>query len=115
MKDLYRKVRKLVQRYAPQAHFVFHNSFIYQPDKWNDLFRDDDIDKVAMDHHYYWAFESGLNKIDQFCQDTKYFAGLADQIKYEVWFGEWALATDNCAMFLNGLNDGDPNHLFKCA
>jgi hypothetical protein len=59
---MYRKVRKLVQRFAPQAWFVFHDSFRYDPDVWNDLFRDDDIDKVAIDHHYYWAFESDLKE-----------------------------------------------------
>lgn len=53
---MYRKVRKLVQRYAPQAHFVFHDSFRYDPNVWNDLFREGDVDKVALDHHYYWAF-----------------------------------------------------------
>jgi len=68
-----------------------------------------------MDHHYYWAFESNINAIKNFCDDATYFAGLADQIKYEVWFGEWSLATDNCAQHLNGFNDGTPNPLFKCA
>jgi len=43
----------MVQRYAPQAHFVFHDAFTYDPTVWNDLFADDDIEKVAMDHHYY--------------------------------------------------------------
>lgn len=43
----------MVQRYAPQAHFVFHDAFKYDPTVWNDLFADDDIEKVAMDHHYY--------------------------------------------------------------
>lgn len=53
---MYRTVRKLVQRYAPQAYFVFHDSFRYDENVWNDLFRDDDVEKVVMDHHYYWAF-----------------------------------------------------------
>ena len=56
LKDFYRSVRSLVQRLAPQAYFVFHDSFIYNPDTWNDLFRDDDIEKVAIDHHLYQAW-----------------------------------------------------------
>ena len=32
-----------------------------------------------------------------------------------VWFAEWSLASDNCALHLNGLNDGVPNKNFKCA
>lgn len=53
LKDFYRKVRKLMQKHAPQATFVFHDAFQYNATVWNDLFLDDDIDKVAMDHHYY--------------------------------------------------------------
>jgi hypothetical protein len=60
LKDFYRDARKLVQRYAPQAYFVFHDAFKYEPDMWNDLFRDDDIEKVVMDHHYYWAFQGDM-------------------------------------------------------
>ena len=115
LKDLYRKVRKLVQRYAPQADFIFHDAFIYDPTRWNDLFRDDDIDKVIMDHHYYWAFEKDITDIDGFCKDAEKNAAVADQIKYQVYFGEWALATDNCAQHLNGFNDGSMNSLYKCA
>lgn len=53
LKDFYRKSRKLVQQYSPNATFVFHNAFNYDAGFWNDLFADDDHDKVAMDHHYY--------------------------------------------------------------
>jgi len=34
----------------------------------------------------------------------------------DVWFGEWSLATDNCAQHLNGLNDGTlNNNNYPCA
>lgn len=46
----------MVQKYAPQAYFVFHDAFYFDPEVWNDLFADDDHDKVAMDHHYYQAW-----------------------------------------------------------
>jgi hypothetical protein len=78
LKDMYRKVRKLVQRYAPQALFIFHDSFRYEPKDWNDLFRDDDIENVVIDHHYYWAFESDLKEVQDMCNHAKYFAELAD-------------------------------------
>lgn len=61
LKDFYRKVRKLVQKYTPNAYFVFHNKFAYVPDLWNDLFPDNDKDKVAMDHHYYQAWNHDMN------------------------------------------------------
>lgn len=113
--DYYRKVRKLVQRFAPQAKFVFHDSFRFDPDTWNKLFRADDVHNVVIDHHYYWAFQTNLKVIDDFCGQVKTEAAIADKLNMEVWFGEWSLATDNCAQHLNGLNDGTMNPNFKCA
>lgn len=87
---------------------MFHDSFRYSPEIWNDLFNDDDYDKVALDHHYYQAFEGTNNKtIDEHCSDYHNEAGMASKFKMEVWFGEWALALDNCAHWLNGFNDID--------
>ena len=93
---------------------MFHDSFIYDPESWNDLFYDD-LDKVVMDHHYYWAFGDGMSKLADFCAATYAETLKADKIKYQVWFGEWALATDKCAHWLQGFNDGTTNPLFKCA
>lgn len=56
----YRLVKKLVDKYAPQAKFVFHDSFRPDPEIWNDLFDDDDHANVVMDHHYYQAFHGGV-------------------------------------------------------
>jgi hypothetical protein len=49
------------------------------------------------------------------CNHAKYFAELADKFKYPVFYGEWSLATDNCAQNVNGLNSGDINSNFECA
>lgn len=69
--DFYRVVRKLVQRYAPQAYFVFHDSFRADDGHWWQLFADGDWDKVAMDHHSYMAFwdydETEILPYDFFC------------------------------------------------
>jgi hypothetical protein len=56
LKDFYRQVRKLVQRYAPQAYFVFHDGFHEDWNIWQDLFEKDDQEKVAIDTHGYYAF-----------------------------------------------------------
>lgn len=32
----------------------------------------------------------------------------------DVWFGEWAYATDNCAHWLGGFNDGNLHPAYKC-
>lgn len=105
----------MVQKYAPQAYFVFHNSFRYDVNQWNDLFADDDIEKVAFDHHYYQAFnQPAFTTVEDSCNDYEQNAAYADQFKYEVWFGEWALATDVCAMWLGGFNDGNTKPQAEC-
>lgn len=100
--------------YAPQAHFVFHDAFNYDPNIWNDLFADDDVEKVAIDHHYYQAWSGRSNDTNTYCDQYDNEAKLADEFKYEVWFGEWSLATDVCAMWLGGFNDGNAEQKFEC-
>jgi len=65
--DFYREVRKLVRRYAPQADFIFHDSFRYDPTIWNKLFRKDDLEKTILDHHFYFAFEEYIKYLGNFC------------------------------------------------
>lgn len=112
--DFYRKVRKLVQKHTPKSYFVFHNMFVYSNDWWNQLFADDDTELVAMDHHYYQAWNQGMTTTKQFCDDYEGNSANADGSKYEVWFGEWSLATDVCAHWLGGFNDGNTDPQFKC-
>ena len=107
LKDFYRDVRKLVQKHAPNSKFVFHNAFNYNAGTWNDLFADDDHENVVMDHHYYQAWNQGMNTVQQFCDDYESNSANAETFKYDVWFGEWSLATDVCAHWLGGLNDGN--------
>lgn len=66
----YQKVREILRKYNPNATFVFHNGFnYYGPDTWNNMFPDDDMDNVAMDHHYYQAWNHDMNTTEQFCTD----------------------------------------------
>jgi len=82
---------------------------------WDDLFADDDIDLVAMDHHFYQAFnQPAFTETGKACDDYGSNAYYASQIKYEVWFGEWALATDVCAHWLGGFNDGNTIPQAQC-
>ena len=106
LKDFYRKSRDLLTRYAPHATFVFHDAFIFDPNTWNDLFVD--YDQVALDHHYYQAwYGTDVNTTAGFCQAYKDEAAKCDSFKMDVWFGEWSLATDVCAHWLGGFNDGN--------
>lgn len=117
--EFYREARKLTRRYAPQAKFVFHDSFRYEPEIWNKLFTPDDVQDTVLDHHFYWAFahQQGdyLTSVGQTCAYVEKYAKMAEQFHYDVWFGEWALATDNCAQHLNGFNNGEMNPNYTCA
>jgi hypothetical protein len=48
---------------------VFHDSFHFEADTWNDLFADDDVDKVAIDHHKYQAWNGASNDTSVYCDD----------------------------------------------
>lgn len=67
-----------------------------------------------MDHHYYQAWIHGKKTVQEFCDDYEGNAANADNSKYEVWFGEWALATDTCAHWLGGFNDGNNSPEWEC-
>lgn len=102
----------MVHRYAPAAYFVFHDSFRPKHPMWLQLFPPGDWNKVAMDHHGYMAFwtieEPAVLDPDYFCNrytDENNFTAPLLNTGMEVWMGEWAFATDNCAHWLLGFND----------
>lgn len=37
-----------------------------------------------------------------------------DTIKYDIWVGEWSLATDVCALWLGGFNDNNTPLFYDC-
>lgn len=116
--DFYRESRALVRRYAPQAIFVFHDSFRFDANIWNNLFRADDVEKTVLDHHFYWAFQNDIIQLGDLCTSVEKEAANSANFNMDVWFGEWSLASDNCAQHLNGFNDGGINDhagLSKCA
>jgi len=49
-----------------------------------------------------------------FIEGTSDFANDFRANGIEVWWGEWALATDNCAMWLGGFNDQNPEPSVQC-
>jgi len=106
----------MVQFYAPQAYFVFHDSFHPDAPEWLVLF--EDYTKVAMDHHGYMAFSdySGNDTqaiCDHYDRDNAQLGTVSS--KFEVWQGEWAFATDNCAHWLLGFNIRTQGNQTKCS
>lgn len=69
-----------------------------------------------MDVHYYQSFSgTPFDKVDDACAAYETAATNAESSKYNVWWGEWALATDPCGMWTQGFNDGNIDlSLFQC-
>ena len=55
-----------------------------------------------------------MDNITQFCDEYETYAAQADEIKYDVWIGEWSLGTDFCAHWLGGFNEGNGAPQFEC-
>jgi len=91
---------------APHLKFVFHDSGHLTPDDWDDLFEGDDIYNVVLDNHYYRAWNWDNDDVDTVCAAYKEHLEMIAGHKYEVWVGEWSLATDDCAFWLGNFNDG---------
>jgi len=66
-----------------------------------------------LDFHGYVAWDNLWNTT-AFCQKFDEREMSANKTKYEVWHGEWSLATDSCAHWLGGFNDGKANYGKNC-
>lgn len=114
LKLFYRNVRQFMREKAPHLKFVFHDSFLIQPEHWDDLFKDDDIHNVVLDNHFYLAWDAQSGTVEDVCQKYKAHMKLMEGHKYEVWIGEWSLATDTCAFWLDNFNDSKSPRTDEC-
>lgn len=97
---------------VPDWTLLFHDSFRLSPEYWGGDFLKH-CDNYAVDSHLYLAWDEN-HPIDIFIQKAcDYGNHLSDMeaLGVPVVVGEWSLATDNCAMWINGLNDNG-NYLF---
>jgi len=113
LSDFYRSAREIVREKNPDTLFVFHDAFDSSA-SWNDLFPDNDMENVVMDTHAYMAWWEHKNDIWMYCNDYEAVMASLDGVKYPIWIGEWALATDVCAMWLGGFNDSNTAYQFEC-
>jgi glucan 1,3-beta-glucosidase len=115
LQEYYRRVRNLLRAYNPSAQFVFHDAGHTGGQFWNDLFDDDDMENVIYDYHPYLAFGAQFETdVMVHCDNYQQALSLAEDVKYPVWAGEWSLATDVCAHWLNGLNDHRDTYTYTC-
>jgi len=111
IKQFYWEAYWIVRRGAPHWRFVMHDSFRGYPAAWWDFMKG--CPMKAIDTHIYLAWNSpGI--IQSFYAAACSFKGgvrsLEDLVDMPVIVGEWSLATDNCAMWLNGFNDNLPGY-----
>ena len=104
----------MMRTQQPRLKFVFHDAFHFDAGTWNDLFADDDIENVVMDTHQYFAWGGQHGDIGSYCDEYNGTLSNADSIKYDVWVGEWSLATDVCALWLGGFNDANTDASREC-
>lgn len=110
LKKFYWDSYNLVQKLSPSWITLLHDSFRLTPGIWGDFLTN--CNNFAMDTHIYqaWAWEMPPDWFeDHACYDGEMIR-LMEAIGVPVIVGEWSLATDNCAMWLNGFNDNVPGY-----
>ncbi|KAF0699285.1 Aste57867_10127 [Aphanomyces stellatus] len=108
LKDFYWESYKRVKNLAPHWKFVVHDSFRFGLNYWQDFMKG--CPDIALDTHIYQAWMNPSTAEDygsNACQQ-KYTISSMENALMPVIVGEWSLATDNCAMWLNGFNDNLP-------
>lgn len=111
IKRFYWDTYQLVQSKAPDWIFVIHDSFRRSPSLWRGFMRG--CPNKAMDGHMYQAW-SDSGPIEEFhsraCAAGEDIVNFEQETGFPLIIGEWSLATDNCAMWLNGFNDNLPGY-----
>ena len=104
LQQFYWKSYRIVRKNAPHWICLFHDSFRPAPELWTNFMRG--CPNYALDLHLYQAWSASGN-VQSFHNDACSVPqiSLLEQIGIPVVIGEWSLATDNCAMWLNGFND----------
>lgn len=101
---------KLVRKMAPRWVILFHDSFRFNVETWGTFAQG--CPNFAIDTHVYQAWDPPLSTYDfqaSACQYAETIAQL-ESVGIPVVVGEWSLATDNCAFWLNGFQDNVPGY-----
>eukprot|EP00538_Stauroneis_constricta_P006413 CAMPEP_0119560032 /NCGR_PEP_ID=MMETSP1352-20130426/13834_1 /TAXON_ID=265584 /ORGANISM="Stauroneis constricta, Strain CCMP1120" /LENGTH=719 /DNA_ID=CAMNT_0007607897 /DNA_START=138 /DNA_END=2300 /DNA_ORIENTATION=- len=108
LKNFYWEGYLRVKKHAPYWKYIMHDSFRLDPNIWGGFM--DGCPERALDTHIYQAWRDPDSRIG-FYNDACGTKGILAEIERTfgpVIVGEWSLATDNCAMWLNGFNDNLP-------
>jgi glucan 1,3-beta-glucosidase len=105
LKYFYWESYKLVQAKVPHWITIFHDSFRLTPENWIDFMPG--CPNYAFDSHIYqaWADDAPISWFHTHSCYDGYQLKKMESLGIPIIVGEWSLAVDNCAMWLNGLND----------
>lgn len=115
LKEFYWQSYQLVHARAAHWLFVIHDSFNPSVENWGDFMVG--CPNFVLDSHIYQAWDSPApiqSFVQATCEDGLRLQRLREA-GLSLMVGEWSLATDNCAMWLNGFNDNVPGYpLAEC-
>ena len=110
LKQFYWASYAIVQAERPGWVVLFHDSFRLWPNEWAGFMKG--CDNWALDTHIYlaWSYPNSAEYFQQAACAVSWQLWLMESIDIPIVVGEWSLATDNCAMWLNGFNDNVPGY-----
>jgi len=108
LKNFYWEGYLIVKQSAPFWKYIMHDSFRLDPSVWGGFMAG--CPERALDTHIYqaWKDPSSRETFYENACSTKHIIATMERVFGPVIVGEWSLATDNCAMWLNGFNDNLP-------
>lgn len=109
LKYYYWKAYWIVRKHTEGWRLVIHDSFRFSIEIWGEFMKG--CPDVVLDTHIYQAwFDPSVryNYYTNACGQRNLIKLM--QTLHPVIVGEWSLATDNCAMWLNGFNDNLPGY-----
>lgn len=108
LKQFYWDGYLIVKKSAPYWKYIMHDSFRFDIDIWGGFMSG--CPDRALDTHIYQAWKDPSSReffYENACATKNLIANM-ERAFGPVVVGEWSLATDNCAMWLNGFNDNLP-------
>lgn len=112
LKEFYWQTYQLVHKRAPHWLFIVHDSFNATIEFWGGFL--ENCPNFGIDSHLYQAWNAPAPIevfVEETCNEARRLKKL-NQSGMMLIVGEWSLATDNCAMWLNGFNDNIPGYPF---
>ena len=108
LKEFYWNTYQLVQLKVPKWITIFSDSMRMNLYLWNNFLKE--CNNFAFDAHPYFAWSNPQTILEYQINGCNryYFINEIEKAGIPLIIGEWSLATDNCALWLQGLNNNVP-------